>query len=76
MKRILLTMLMITIIGFSFGQTTYYWVGGATPVSIHTTTNWNTALNGAGSPRSSSTGAADILVFDGSNIGGATPLQD
>jgi len=73
MKRILLTMLMITIIGFSFGQTTYYWVGGATPVSIHTTTNWNTALNGAGSPRSSSTGAADILVFDGSNIGGATP---
>ena len=73
MKRILLTMSMITIIGFSFGQTTYYWVGGATPVSIHTTTNWNTALNGAGSPRSSSTGATDILVFDGSNIGGATP---
>ena len=61
-------------INFSYGQTTYYWVGGvASTNSITVGSNWNTVLNGSGSPRPSSTGATDILVFDGSNVGGATP---
>ncbi len=60
--------------GIIYGQTTYYWVGGTTPsTSISTGANWNTVLNGTGSSRPSSTGATDILVFDGSNVGGATP---
>src|SRR5687767_9566456 len=73
MKRILLTMLLTMSIAFAYSQTTYYWVGGATPVSIHTVANWNTALNGSGSARVSATGATDVLIFDGTNIGGATP---
>ena len=73
MKRILLSTMLVMAAIFAKSQTTYYWVGGAAPVSIHTTSNWNTALNGAGSARVSATGATDILIFDGSNIGGAVP---
>ncbi|MBC7948075.1 MAG: MBG-2 domain-containing protein [Chitinophagaceae bacterium] len=74
MKRILLSTLFLALSGFIFGQTTYYWVGGTTPTtSISTGANWNTVLNGSGAARGSSTGATDILVFDGSNVGGATP---
>lgn len=73
MKRILLAMLLFTVVQ-SYSQTTYYWVGGTTPsTSINTGANWNTALNGTGSTRPSATGATDILIFDGSNVGGATP---
>ncbi|RYZ30276.1 MAG: hypothetical protein EOO10_03445, partial [Chitinophagaceae bacterium] len=55
-------------------QSTYYWVGGAplAPQNISTLSNWNSSPDGTGSSRSSSTGA-DILVFDGTNYGGATP---
>ncbi len=77
MKRILLTMLLVTIVTIAFSQTTYYWVGsgtGAANNSINTSANWNTAQNGTGSPRPSATGATDILVFDGANLGGATPI--
>jgi hypothetical protein len=70
----------LTIISFillaslaGFSQTTYYWVGGVGPAAFHgTSANWNTALNGSGTARSTPL-ANDILVFDGSNIGGATP---
>ena len=65
-------------ISFSYGQTTYYWVGGAgvSPANITTAANWNTSLDGTGSPRPSnlpSTGGTDILIFDGTNTGGTTP---
>ncbi|TMI72779.1 MAG: hypothetical protein E6H09_09175 [Bacteroidetes bacterium] len=74
MKRVLLTIIILSIADFVYSQTTYYWVGGTSPsTSITTGSNWNTVLDGSGSPRSSSTGATDILVFDGSNVGGATP---
>lgn len=74
MKRILFTIMLIVMVSICFSQTTYYWVGGvASTNSITVGSNWNTALNGTGSPRPSSTGATDILVFDGSNVGGATP---
>ncbi|HMU58706.1 MAG TPA: MBG domain-containing protein [Chitinophagaceae bacterium] len=74
MKRILTTMLILLTTGLIYGQTTYYWVGGtAATTGVTTSTNWNTALNGTGTPRPSSTGITDILVFDGSNLGGATP---
>lgn len=58
-------------------QTTYYWVGGkdAAPANINLAANWNTLLDGSGSPRSGnlpSTGGTDILIFDGSNYGGTT----
>lgn len=55
-----------------FSQTTYYWVGGTGPVSFTLLTNFNTMLDGSGTPRI--TGSTnDILIFDGSNIGGSTP---
>ncbi|MEO5947298.1 MAG: MBG domain-containing protein [Chitinophagaceae bacterium] len=75
MKRILFTMLLMMSISFIYGQTTYYWVGGLAPVSIHTTSNWNTNIDGSGSARVSATTATDILIFDGNNIGGGTPAQ-
>ncbi|RYE22106.1 MAG: hypothetical protein EOP51_14020 [Sphingobacteriales bacterium] len=73
MKRILFTLMMLITGSLLYGQT-YYWVGGTAPTtSITIGSNWNTSLNGSGSPRPSSTGASDILIFDGSNVGGATP---
>ncbi|HMK03188.1 MAG TPA: hypothetical protein VK489_03315, partial [Ferruginibacter sp.] len=74
MKRILFTISLFLITGFIYGQTTYYWVGGlAASTGINTGSNWNTVINGSGSSRPSSTGASDILVFDGTNLGGSTP---
>jgi hypothetical protein len=58
----------------AFAQTTYYWIGGAGPTSYTANNNWNTALNGSGSSRSvAGAQVTDILIFDGSNIGGNTP---
>ncbi|MGB4844444.1 MAG: MBG domain-containing protein [Ferruginibacter sp.] len=74
MKKSLFTMLLMIITGFIYGQTTYYWVGGLTAATgINSGSNWNTAINGSGSSRPSSTGATDVLIFDGTNLGGATP---
>ncbi len=56
-------------IGFS--QTTYYWVGG-TAGTWGSSSSWNTALDGSGTARSAANNA-DILIFDGTNIGGASP---
>ncbi len=74
MKGILFTMLLVIVAGITKAQVTYYWVGGtASATSISTGANWNTSLNGTGSSRPSSTGATDILVFDGTNVGGSVP---
>ena len=62
-------MLMIAISGLSFGQTTYYWVGENND-SLNVTSNWNTVLNSTGTFRSSNTNATDILIFDGTSVGG------
>lgn len=73
MKKVLFTMLLLLSGGLMYGQTIYYWVGGTNPTtSINTGANWNTAINGSGSSRPSSTGVSDILIFDGTNVGGAT----
>lgn len=72
MKRLLLTILLLPVVVLLHSQTTYFWVGGAGPVAFSTNANWNTALNGSGTTRSAAD-PADILVFDGSNIGGAAP---
>jgi hypothetical protein len=77
MKKILFALVLLNIAGSLCAQTTYYWVGsgsGALNNNISTNANWNTALNGTGSARVSSTGATDILVFDGGNLGGLTPV--
>ena len=73
MKRILLACLLF-INAVTYSQTTYYWVGSAPAAngSISTNSNWNTLLNGTGAPRPAAIGASDILVFDGTNLGGAT----
>ncbi len=75
MKRMLLLLLMMTTVFFAHSQLTYYWVGGAaTTPNISLGANWKTNIDGTGSSRGSSTNDADILVFDGTNLGGATPL--
>lgn len=75
MKRILLTMMLVVIVVFANSQTTYYWVGGlASPNSITIGSNWNTVLNATGTSRPAAAGPTDILVFDGTNVGGATPV--
>ena len=76
MKNIsfVIVLLLISITGFS--QNTYYWVGGTAPISFSSTsgTKWNTSLDGSGTPRSSTViSPQDILIFDGNNVGGATP---
>lgn len=77
MKRALLMILLALTAVLVHGQTTYYWVGGvASANSISVGSNWNTALNGSGSPRPAAVGATDILVFDGTNLGGAAPVSD
>lgn len=60
---------------FVFSQTTYYWIGGGPTASSYTSTgNWNTSLDGNGTSRSVAGAlATDILIFDGTNIGGSTP---
>jgi hypothetical protein len=56
----------------AMSQTTYYWVGGASPTSFSANSNWNTLLDGTGTARSASA-ITDVLIIDGSNIGGTTP---
>jgi hypothetical protein len=77
MKRILLSTMLVMAVLFTKSQTTYYWVGSSPSAAnnnISTNANWNTLQNGTGAPRASSTGATDILVFDGVNLGGTTPV--
>ena len=71
MKRWIFTILVSFFSAMAMSQTTYYWVGGTTG-TFTTSTSWNTVLDGSGSARSSSA-TTDVLIFDGSNIGGATP---
>ena len=67
----------LTVVGIpTTGFITYYWVGGTgsvqAPSSFSTGSKWNTRLDetGVARPTGDTTG---ILIFDGSNIGGATP---
>lgn len=71
MKRILQTILGLMIVAIAHGQGSYYWVGGTTGTWT-SSASWNTQLDGTGSPRSTAN-AADVLIFDGTNIGGASP---
>lgn len=57
---------------FSYGQATYYWVGGAGPVSLTANSNWNMSLDGTGSTRAAAD-PTDILIFSGTNISGTVP---
>jgi hypothetical protein len=70
MKRFLLACLLFTC-ATTYGQLTYYWVGGASGTWA-SAVSWNTQLDGAGSPRTTAN-TADRLIFDGTNIGGAIP---
>lgn len=56
-------LLMLTLGGIS--QNTYYWAGGAS--GSWTGTVWSTTLGGT--PATRTPNAADILIFDGSNLG-------
>ena len=71
MTRVLLTFLMVFTTGMIFGQTTYYWIGGQSG-NYTTLSNWNTQLNGLGGDRLS-VASNDILIFDGTNVGGTSP---
>jgi len=51
-----------------WSQATYFWVGGAAGAWT-SEDSWNTALNKSGTKRTSIL-ASDVLIFDGSNIGG------
>ncbi len=72
MKKILLLLVLACGCMAGFAQTTYYWVGGLGPTSFTANANWNTLQNGTGAARTGSALATDILIFNGSNVGGAT----
>ncbi|HEU4470376.1 MAG TPA: MBG domain-containing protein, partial [Flavisolibacter sp.] len=74
MTKFLLSCMLALVAGITHAQTTYYWVGGASSGTVNTGANWNTAINGTGSSRPSSSGATDVLVFDGANLGGASTV--
>ncbi len=63
-------LLLLSIVSFS--QATYYWVGGSGG-EWNSASSWNTNLNGSGSDRTPAN-TGDVLIFDGSNIGGTIPL--
>lgn len=78
MKKSLLICLAAMMSILCKAQTTYYWIGGtgATSVVSFTSTSsssprWNTALNGSGTNRTTAD-PTDILIVDGTNVGGAT----
>lgn len=74
MKKLLFSLIIVFVSTLLYGQTTYYWVGGTNSSNpINTGSNWNTMLDGSGTSRPSSTGTTDILIYDGTNVGGATP---
>ena len=76
MKQLQLMMLFVAAFLFlsvseTWSQNTYYWVGGAAG-DWTVSASWNTALNGSGTDRATPA-STDVLIFDGSNIGGAAP---
>jgi hypothetical protein len=71
MKKLIFTFISCMIISCAFSQATYYWVGGSATAAWGTASNWNTALDGSGTVRVPAN--TDILIFDGTNIGGAAP---
>ena len=71
MKKIISTALLSFLAVTAFSQATYYWTGGLNASWIGAN-SWNTTLGGGGTARTAPN-VADILIFDGSNIGaGAT----
>ena len=72
MKQISIFIIAMIFSVAGYSQTVYYWVGGTTPTSFTVLSNFNTMLDGSGSPRTTGS-TTDILIFDGSNVGGATP---
>lgn len=71
MKKILFTIFLVISTGMIYGQTTYYWIGG-TAASYTSNSSWNTQLNGLGTVRGIAAND-DVLIFDGTNVGGITP---
>ncbi len=71
MKTSIFTFLLLLATAAGYSQTTYYWVGGTTPTSFTANSSWNTQLDGSGTTRTASD-PTDILIFDGSNVGGSS----
>ena len=79
MKKSLIILVLTSITLLAGAQTTYFWIGGtgATSNLSFTSTSssspkWNTALDGSGTNRTVND-PTDILIIDGTNVGGATP---
>jgi hypothetical protein len=72
MKKVISTFISLLLMHVAFSQVTYYWVGGLGPVSFTASSSWNTQLDGNGSSRTSPS-SNDILIFDGTNVGGNSP---
>ncbi|WP_256011090.1 T9SS type A sorting domain-containing protein [Desertivirga xinjiangensis] len=71
MKKLTFILLLLNSVYVTYAQTTYYWVGGTNNTWL-TPANWNTKLDATGAARNSTT-TSDILIIDGSNVGGASP---
>lgn len=72
MKKSFLLCAFALCFGIVHAQNTFYWVGGAGLTSFTSNSNWNEALDGSGNTRTAAA-PTDVLIFDGSNIGGAVP---
>jgi hypothetical protein len=57
--------------GFTtFGAQTYFWTGNLGITSFSASSNWNTALDGSGTARPAIPATDDVLIIDGTNVGG------
>ncbi|MEI7472117.1 MAG: MBG domain-containing protein [Chitinophagaceae bacterium] len=71
MKKLFAIAIFVFSVFLTHAQTTYYWVGGLN-AAYTASASWNTSLNGSGSSRATAL-STDILIFDGTNVGGVTP---
>ncbi len=73
MKKNLLLLLFCTVLvsTTTFSQGTYYWVGGISN-DWSLSSSWNQTKGGGGTARTTPN-VGDILIFDGTDVGGGTP---
>jgi len=68
MKKALLLLCVLIFSVSAYTQTTYYWINDAAcTANWNEPSNWSTAADGSGSPRSAPQ-ADDVLIFDGTNF--------
>jgi hypothetical protein len=74
MKKVIFTLIILSLINVA-DAATYYWIGGTSASSWTSGSNWTTDPVGRAPVGGSITiGTTDVFIFDGTNVGGASPV--